>query len=109
MWEPSLETCCTIRRLHYPPGILEALSSCPLLSSPLPSPLSFFFLTVAQQGAISHSAQRGLEELKATEQKKNRKRRGVERAEEVGRAGVRPDEAHGEMEGLGIKGRRWAK
>lgn len=47
--------------------------------------------------------------MKATEQKKNRKRRGVERAEEVGRAGVRPDEAHGEMEGLGIKGRRWAK
>ncbi len=33
----------------------------------------FLPLTATQQGAISHSAQRGLEELKATEQKKNRK------------------------------------
>lgn len=64
--------------------------------SPLVFPSSsasvFLPLTVAQQGAISHSAHRGLEELKATEQKKNRKRgrrRGAERAEEVGRAGAR--------------------
>lgn len=33
----------------------------------------FLPLTATQQGAISHSAQRGLEELKVTEQKKNRK------------------------------------
>lgn len=45
----------------------------------------FLSLTTTQWGVISHSAQRGLEELKATEQKKNRKTqtgkgdRGVER------------------------------
>lgn len=78
MWEPSLESGCSIRRLHYTPGILESLSPPVVPSS---SASVFLPLTVAQQGASSHSAQRGLEELKATEQKKNRKRerrRGVE-------------------------------
>ncbi|TWW72980.1 myosin-I linker protein 3 [Takifugu flavidus] len=79
MWEPSLESRCTIRRLHYTPGILESLSPPVFPSS---SASVFLPLTVTQQGAISHSAQRGLEELKATERKKNRKRerrQGVER------------------------------
>lgn len=80
-------------------------------------------LTATQQGAISHSAERGLEELKATEQKKNRKTEtgkemGIERKEDEGgvegrsrgwsevlrreqtRQGI---VAHREMEGLGIK------
>lgn len=42
MWEPSLESRCSAGRLHYPPGILESLSSCRLLSSPRPPPLPFF-------------------------------------------------------------------
>lgn len=55
-----------------------SLSFCPLLylSVFLSLFVCFIFflpLTATQQGAISHSAQRGLEELKATEQKKNRK------------------------------------
>lgn len=87
MWEPSLESRCSIRRLHYTPGILESPPVFPSSSASV-----FLPLTVTQQGAISHSAQRGREELKATEQKKNRqreRRRAVERAEEVGRARVR--------------------
>lgn len=45
--------------------------------------ISFLPLTATQQGAISHSAQRGLEELKATEQKKRieKLKRGKETGE----------------------------
>lgn len=41
-WRSNVESCCSIRRLHYLLGILESLSSCRRLSSLLPPPLSFF-------------------------------------------------------------------
>ena len=84
----------------------------------------FLPLTATQRGAISHSAQRGLEELKATEQKKNRKtetgretgelgdgrgrKRTVEGRREWSEVSRREQTrqgtvAHREMEGLGIK------
>lgn len=64
--------------------------------------VSFIFflpLTATQRGAISHSAQRDLEELKATEQKKNRK---TESRKETGELGVGRDGRRGE----GCEGRR---
>lgn len=109
MWEPSLESRCSIGRLHYTPGILESLSPPVFPSS---SASVFLPLTVTQQGAISHSAQRGLEELKATERKKNRKRerrQGLERGGGgKGRGEVlRPERSGRGARGLG--GERWAK
>lgn len=47
----------------------------------------FLLLATTQWGAISHSAQRGLEELKATEQKKNRKSETGKETGELGDGG----------------------
>lgn len=86
-------------------------------------PSLFLPLTATQQGAISHSAQTSLEELKATEQKKNRKQSRSQELKDLGRRGrggvegrsrgwsevLRREQtrqgtvAHREMEGLGIK------
>lgn len=49
----------------------------------------FLPLTATQQGAISHSAQRGLEELKVTEQKKNRKTETGKETGDLGEGGRR--------------------
>ncbi len=95
------------------PSITSSVS----LSSSLSLFVCFIFflpLTATQRGAISHSAQRGLEELKATEQKKNRKtetgketgelRKGRGWSEVLRREQTRQGTvAHREMEGLGIK------
>lgn len=69
--------------VEYPKTSLSAAKSGPTVLHPLlylslflPFFVCFVFflpLTATQRGAISHSAPRGLEELKATEQKKNRK------------------------------------
>lgn len=59
----------------------------------------FLPLTTTQRGAISHSAQRDLEELKATEQKKNRK---TETGKETGelRAGRRRERVRAGGDGV---------